>query len=148
MQTKDMSEHAVSWASSEAAAKVMRANRSRDTKPEIRIRQLLHSEGLRYRISTRPLPELRRTADIVFRTEKVAVFVDGCFWHGCRLHKRAPKSNTDFWIAKIASNVKRDTETNRRLGDAGWLVIRVWEHDDPVHAAREIVNMVKSRRTH
>lgn len=133
-------------ATTEATRRIMRANRSRDTKPEMSLRRMLHAAGLRYRVGTRPLPGFRRTADIVFRSEKVAVFVDGCFWHGCREHKRMPKSNTEFWKAKIGSNVQRDIETNRVLREAGWIVIRIWEHDDLSKAAREVGAAVRSRR--
>lgn len=141
-----MNDEPASWASSEATRKVMRANRSRDTGPEVRIRRLLHAAGMRYRVGTRPLPELRRTADIVFRKERVAVFVDGCYWHGCRIHKRMPKSNTEFWKAKITSNMQRDDETSRVLREAGWLVLRFWEHDDPAVAAQEVIEAVRKRR--
>jgi len=125
----------------------MQANRSRDTKPELELRRLLHGMGLRYRVSSRPLPARRRTADIVFRPVKVAVFVDGCFWHGCPEHKLPPKSNTEFWITKINQNSLRDGETDRELLEAGWLVIRVWEHENPRLAAERIAEAVSRRKT-
>ena len=87
-----------SWASSEATRKKMRGNRSRDTSPELRVRSLVHRRGLRYRVAQRPIPTLRRTADLVFRRAKVAVNVDGCFWHGCEQHYKEPKTNTEYWM--------------------------------------------------
>ena len=93
----------------------MQANRGRDTTPELAIRSLVHRAGLRYRVDTRPIPHLRRTADLVFRKAKVAVFCDGCFWHGCLLHYTAPVSNGPFWQQKIQGNRERDSETNRLL---------------------------------
>lgn len=137
---------AESWASSEAVRRVMLANRSRDTGPELAIRRLLHARGLRYRVSARPLPELRRTADLVFRPAKVAVFVDGCFWHRCPEHGSTPKSNTAYWVRKLDRNDERDRETDARLLSAGWLVIRIWEHEDPVVAARRVARRVIQRR--
>lgn len=132
-----------SWASSEAVRAVMQANRSRDTRPERALRSAAHALGLRYRVSTRPLPKLRRTADLVFPRAKVAVFLDGCFWHGCPEHFRPAKVNEGFWTAKIADNQKRDQDTDRLLTEAGWRVIRVWEHENPVDAALRIVSLVR-----
>ena len=109
----------------------MLANRSRDTKPELLVRSLLHERGLRYRVNQRPLPELRRTADIVFRKARVAVFLDGCFWHGCPEHYRQPSTNTRYWSDKVEGNRRRDLETDACLAEAGWTVLRHWEHEDP-----------------
>ncbi len=135
-----------SWASSEAVRSSMRGNRGKDTGPELRLRSLLHREGLRYRVSTRPLPELRRTADLVFTKARVAVFVDGCFWHGCAEHHRpATNRNPEFWRDKIEGNRSRDEETNRRLSEAGWAVVRVWEHEDPVDAAQRVIAVVRGQ---
>ncbi|MFI8193193.1 very short patch repair endonuclease [Streptomyces sp. NPDC085946] len=133
-----------SWATSTAVRSVMKGNKSRDTKPEKRLRSILHREGLRYRVATRPLPELRRTADIVFPKLRLAVFVDGCYWHGCPDHYRPSDANREFWSAKIAANRNRDSETDRMLRDAGWNVIRVWEHEDPALAASRIIELVRS----
>ena len=126
----------------------MVGNRSRDTRPELSVRSAVHRSGLRYRVDARPLPELRRTADLVFRPAKVAVFIDGCFWHGCPEHYVAPRSNTDYWSAKVARNMQRDLDTTRRLREAGWTVLRYWEHDPPDDAAREIVEVVEAYRSH
>ena len=131
-----------SWATSAAVRAVMRANRGRDTRPERALRTAAHALGLRYRVSTRPLPQLRRTADLVFFRAKVAVFLDGCFWHGCPEHLRPAKINESFWITKITENQQRDQDTDHRLTEAGWTVIRVWEHEDPVDAAQRIASAV------
>lgn len=133
-----------SWASSAAVRASMRGNRNRDTKPELRLRSLLHKRGLRYRVASRPLPGLRRTADVVFPRLKVAVFVDGCYWHGCPEHLRASTKNAEFWRAKIEGNRARDAETDRLLGEAGWTVIRVWEHEDPVEAADRVAEVIQA----
>ena len=94
----------------------------------------------------RPLPELRRTADLVFRPTKVAVFIDGCFWHRCPEHYVEPRSNQEFWSTKIAGNVQRDEDTNVRLRAAGWEVLRFWEHEAVDDIATSIIEAVTSRR--
>src|SRR4051812_26626250 len=109
----------------------MLANRSRDTKPELALRRLLHSRGLRYRVDYRPLQGVRNRADVVFTRAKVAVFVDGCFWHGCPEHYMPSKTNVDYWAPKIAANRARDHAFDRLLQQSGWKVVRVWEHEDP-----------------
>lgn len=120
-----------SWASSPARRRNMQANRSRDTKPELDVRRALHRLGLRYRVAIAPEPGLRRRADIVFTRARVAVFIDGCFWHGCPEHGRSAFNyNAEYWSAKIAANVARDADTNARLEQAGWHVLRYWEHED------------------
>lgn len=124
----------------------MQGNRSRDTKPELAIRKLLHSAGLRYRVSARPIKDLRRTADLVFGSAKVAVFIDGCFWHKCPLHSSVPRTNSTYWRAKLDRNVERDAETDQLLSDHGWLSIRVWEHEDPAKAAKRVRRIVLKRR--
>ncbi len=134
-----------SWASSEARRRNMQAIRSRDTKPERLVRQLLHAAGLRYRVSAKPLPDLRRTADIVFRPAKVAVFIDGCYWHGCPVHYVSPKTNPGYWSDKVAGNVARDRDTDQRLTAAGWLVMRFWEHEASDACARQIEDTVRVR---
>lgn len=136
-----------SWASNEQTRRSMKANRSRDTKPEMAVRRLLHAHGLRYRVDARPLPDLRRRADIVFTRLKIAVFIDGCFWHGCPEHSTTtPKSHPDYWQEKIARNRERDAETNRALADAGWVVLRYWEHEEAQEVAEAIETTVKSTR--
>ena len=124
----------------------MLANKSRDTRPELLVRSLVHRRGFRYRISARPLPELRRTADLVFRPTRVAVFIDGCYWHGCPQHYKEPKTNTDYWRAKITANSQRDRQTDELLSEAGWLVLRFWEHEDPNEIADAIATAVEGRK--
>ena len=124
----------------------MQSNRSRDTVPEMTLRRLLHARGLRYRVSAPPLRGVRRTADMVFGPAKVAVFVDGCFWHRCPVHGTSPKANSDYWLPKLERNVQRDRETDDLLRAAGWLSIRVWEHEDLESAAIHIAKVVFQRR--
>lgn len=134
-----------SWASSAARRRNMQAIRSRDTGPEQRIRRLVHAQGLRYRVAAKPLPNLRRTADMVFRPVKVAVFIDGCYWHGCPEHHRPATKRAEFWQEKIAGNRARDADTNASLNAQGWAVVRVWEHEEPETAADRISGIVRSR---
>jgi DNA mismatch endonuclease (patch repair protein) len=116
----------------------MRGNRGRDTRPERAIRSAVYALGLRYRVGIRPVPQIRRTADIVFTRTKVAVFIDGCFWHGCPEHYRPAKRNADFWDEKIKGNMARDIDTKTRLTESGWRVVRVWEHESPAAAAERV----------
>jgi len=136
-----------SWASSPAVRAAMQGNRNKDTRPELRLRSLVHKRGLRYRVAARPLPELRRTADLVFSKPKVAVFVDGCFWHGCPEHLRESHKNAQFWRGKIEGNQARDAETDHLLREAGWSVVRVWEHEDPDAAAARVTSVVRGAST-
>jgi DNA mismatch endonuclease (patch repair protein) len=128
---------------SESKRRAMQAQRVRDTKPEMALRRELHRRGLRYRVDVPVLP--RRKADIVFTRCKVAVFVDGCFWHGCPQHATWPQSNAAWWRTKIERNRERDVETSAELVGAGWEVVRVWEHEDPVRAAERIVSAIERR---
>lgn len=116
----------------------MQANKSRDTKPELALRRALYASGFRYRLCIRPVPEIRRTADIVFRKARVAVEVRGCFWHGCPQHYRQPRANSDYWSEKIEKNVKRDQVMDELLTQAGWTIIVVWEHEDIAQAVVRI----------
>ncbi|WP_422391990.1 very short patch repair endonuclease [Arthrobacter sp. N1] len=107
----------------------------RDTAPEMILRRELHRRGLRYRVDA-PLPGIpRRRADILFTRAKVAVFIDGCFWHGCPMHGTQPKNNQSWWQRKLDGNRARDADTNDRLQVAGWTVLRFWEHGDLLNAA-------------
>jgi DNA mismatch endonuclease, patch repair protein len=135
-----------SWASSPQVRASMLGNKSRDTRPEKALRSAIHALGLRYRVGARPLPELRRTADVVFRSERIAVFLDGCFWHGCPEHSSAATSNSEYWARKITLNTLRDRNTDEQLLNAGWSVIRVWEHENPATAARRVETLVKAAR--
>jgi DNA mismatch endonuclease, patch repair protein len=116
----------------------MRGNRRRDTGPELAVRRAVHALGLRYYVDRRPLSDLRRTADLLFPRLRVAVFVDGCFWHGCPEHHTIARTNADFWAEKVRRNRERDADTDRRLREAGWKVVRVWEHESPAEAARRV----------
>jgi DNA mismatch endonuclease (patch repair protein) len=133
-------------ASNAAARARMRANRSTDTTPERVLRSALHRLGLRFRKHSRPLPGLRCTADIVFPRERVAVFMDGCFWHGCECKQSAPRANAEYWSERIAYNQARDRRNDSALTTAGWTVLRVWEHDDPQEAASAIAAVIRSLR--
>lgn len=117
----------------------MRANRSRDTKPELLLRSELHRRGLRYRVNARPIRTVRRSADLLFTRQHLAVFVDGCFWHGCPEHYVAPKQNAAFWADKVHTNRSRDARTNELLASAGWTVLRIWEHVPACEAADLVV---------
>ncbi|MGV0747559.1 very short patch repair endonuclease [Mycolicibacter minnesotensis] len=133
-----------SWASSEHARRTMRANRGRDTKPELAVRRLVHGMGLRYRVDFPPLPSNRRMrADLVFTRARVAVFIDGCFWHGCPEHHTVARTNAEFWATKVSGNRTRDERTNAVLKEAGWTVLRFWEHEDASVAARAIRDAVR-----
>lgn len=123
----------------------MRGNKGRDTRPELALRSAVHALGLRYRVGIRPEPDVRRTADIVFTKVRVAVFLDGCFWHGCPEHYRPAKKNSQFWETKIQGNKARDSDTDARLREVGWHVIRIWEHEDPATAATWIQTAVLGR---
>ena len=133
-----------SWATSAGTRASMQSNRGRDTGPELAVRRRLHALGLRYRVSVKPEKDLRRTADIVFTRPRVAVFIDGCFWHGCPKHATKPKNNQEFWRRKLSANKTRDSLVTRTLRRSGWRVWRVWEHTlrwatkDPKNEARLI----------
>jgi DNA mismatch endonuclease (patch repair protein) len=117
----------------------------RDTEPEIALRRELHRRNLRFRVSRRPLAGLRTTADIVFGRARVAVYVDGCFWHSCPEHGTQPASNQAWWAAKLESNRARDLSTDESLTEAGWLPVRVWEHEPTDEAADRIEAIVRER---
>lgn len=117
----------------------------RDTRPEVRLRSILARQGFRFRKHVRAIPGLRREVDILFRSRKVAVFVDGCFWHGCPEHARPSKSNADWWAVKIERNRARDRETDDVFESAGWVIVRVWEHENPENAARRIGAVLANR---
>ena len=130
-------------ASSPAARQRMKRQRQRDTAPEIAIRRLLHAKGYRYRID-HPIPGLRRRVDVAFTARRVAVLVDGCFWHACPIHGTRPKQNREWWDAKLRANVARDRDTDRFLAEHGWIPVRVWEHEDPDEAVARIVLALRS----
>lgn len=123
----------------------MRRAARRDTAPEMALRRELHRRGLRYRVD-HPLPgRPRRRADVYFGPSRVAVFVDGCFWHGCPQHSTVPKANRQWWIDKIDTNRQRDRDTDEYLRSIGWHSMRFWEHDDPVEAAASVALVIRPR---
>ncbi len=125
----------------------MQSNRRRDTKPELAVRRLLHAAGMRYRVDVAPVPGLRRRADILFSRDRIAVFIDGCFWHGCPEHGPTRfDTNADYWVPKIAENRARDLDTSARFEAAGWTVLRFWAHTAPSSAAETVIAAVKRER--
>lgn len=143
-----MSDNPASWASSPGVARSMRSNKRRDTGPEKAIRSLLHCAGYRYRVDHAPDPgNRRRRADIVFTRIKLAVFVDGCFWHGCPVHATIPVRNRSHWQPKLERNRERDIETTEALQDLGWTVVRIWEHVSTDEALALITTEVRRLRS-
>ena len=133
---------------SPTATKKMRSNRRTDTKPEVLLRSLLHRDGLRFR-KDYPirLPNGKSVrADIAFTRSKLAIFVDGCFWHSCPEHGSVPKSNQDYWIPKLEDNVDRDRANAKWLRAAGWRVLRIWEHDDPKAVGVEVLSALDRKQ--
>ncbi len=116
----------------------MSRQRRTGTAPETALRKELHRRGARFFVDRAPLPGLRRRADLVFPRRRVAVYVDGCFWHSCPRHATHPKNNAQWWAEKLAGNVARDRDTDARLAAAGWLVVRIWEHEDAGDAADRV----------
>ena len=130
-------------ASSPGASRRMAVAPRRDTAPELALRRVLHAAGLRYRVGF-PVPgQRRRTIDVAFTRAQVAVFVDGCFWHGCPEHGTQPRSNSAWWTTKLSANQARDRDTDRVLAESGWTVLRIWEHEDPAVAADQIRAVVR-----
>ncbi|MGA6221837.1 very short patch repair endonuclease [Streptomyces umbrinus] len=120
---------------------------SRDTAPEVAVRRLLHAAGMRYRVNV-PVPGMpRRTIDIVFPKAKIAIFMDGCFWHGCPKHATQPRANAEWWRNKLDKNMARDQETTEHLRAAGWTVLRYWEHEIPDTVAKEVGATVLQHRS-
>lgn len=119
----------------------MERQKRADTRPERELRVALHRRGLRYRAHL-PIKGTRRTIDIAFPRLRIAVFVDGCFWHGCPTHGTSPKANARWWAEKLAANIERDRDTRNRLEAAGWKVLRVWEHEDRSAAVDRIWRLV------
>lgn len=127
----------------------MQANRRSNTKPEVALRSALHRRGLRYRKDLRlDLGEVKVRPDIVFTAKKVAVFVDGCFWHVCPEHGRQPTTNEWYWAPKLRRNMERDQRVNAALEAAGWRVIRLWEHEALATAVETVVAAVQPDAEH
>jgi DNA mismatch endonuclease (patch repair protein) len=118
----------------------------KDTAPEMALRRALHRRGLRYRVGIRPIRELRGAADVVFPLARVAVYVDGCFWHMCPDHSTMPANNAAWWKSKLEANRARDQRTNDVLQRHGWSAVRVWEHEDPEQAAERVAAKVRAAR--
>ena len=124
----------------------MKRVRRRDTACEARLRSALHRRGLRYRLNQSVAVDSRARPDIIFSRAKIAVYVDGCFWHRCPIHGSIPRTNRTWWIEKLDANVERDRRHDSELRDSGWLVIRVWEHEDPESAADRIETALRANR--
>ena len=117
----------------------------RDTAPELALRRELHVRGMRYRTQVRVPGNNRRRIDLAFTRARLAVYVDGCFWHGCPEHHHRPQTNPEWWDWKIAGNQARDRSTDAELLAAGWDVLRCWEHEDPVTAADRVQERYRAR---
>ena len=120
----------------------MKRKPTKDSKPELRLRKAIYGLGFRYRLHRKDLPG---KPDIAFGPAKVAVFVDGCFWHNCPEHGTIPKNNREWWLEKFQRNRERDTLKDEQLKEMGWLPVHVWEHEDPDTAARNIKKLIKER---
>ncbi len=132
-------------ASNEVIRKRMGNTKRRDTKPELELRSALHRMGYRFRVDV-PINGSRRKSDIVFAADKVVVYVDGCFWHGCPEHGTIPKQNREWWIAKLEANRTRDADTSEKLVADGWTVLRFWEHEDPLASAAIVSGAILAAR--
>jgi DNA mismatch endonuclease (patch repair protein) len=131
---------------SSAATKIGKANRRRDTKPEVMLRSELHRQGFRFRKDfLLRVGHVRVRPDIVFPRRRIVVFVDGCFWHGCPLHASIPKVNRAYWEPKLAANINRDSRVDAALRNGGWTVVRAWEHDDVGDVAEWVSQLVRGR---
>jgi DNA mismatch endonuclease, patch repair protein len=120
--------------------------RQTGTDPEVALRRELYRRGLRYRVNYEVMKKPRRVADVAFPWLKIAIFIDGCYWHGCPEHATWPKQNAEFWRQKIETNRLRDADTNSRLLDVGWTVLRFWEHQSPIECAETIAQKIATTR--
>lgn len=123
----------------------MRTIRQTGTSAELAVRRALYARGLRYRVDVRPSRVIATRADIVFKRQRIAVFIDGCFWHRCPVHATYPKSNSVWWASKLAANVERDRQNSRLLEKEGWLVLRFWGHELPSDVSEAIANALGAR---
>jgi DNA mismatch endonuclease, patch repair protein len=122
----------------------MRATPGKNNPRELTIRSALHRSGLRFRVGY-PIPDApRRSIDICFTRQRIAVFLDGCFWHGCPEHGSTPKANREWWLKKIQANQQRDADTNLKLRNAGWTVLRFWEHESLEDVVSQIMTHVSA----
>ncbi|GAA3986490.1 very short patch repair endonuclease [Allokutzneria multivorans] len=133
-------------ATNAATAKVMRNTRRTGTRPELALRRALHRRGLRFVVDRTPAgTNRRRRVDILLRGARIALFVDGCFWHSCPEHSQLPRANREWWRLKLLGITLRDHDTDAQLAEAGWLVVRVWEHEDPEEAAHRVHDLITER---
>lgn len=128
--------------SSPETSRRMAKVRQTGTDAEVALRREMYRLGLRYRVDYEVLRKPRRVADVAFPGRRIAIFVDGCFWHGCPEHATWPKRNAEFWRQKIEANRQRDEDTSERLRSAGWTVLRFWSHESPTDAAKAIARVV------
>lgn len=138
---------ASSWASSPGVRRSMRSNRPKDTALEISFRSALHQSGLRFFKHRRPVPGIRCEADVLFPRVYLAIFIDGCFWHGCPEHATRPVVHGDWWATKLDRNKERDRLNDQKLRDAGWTVLRIWEHESADSAAQMVCRQITQLRT-
>ncbi|WP_168707327.1 very short patch repair endonuclease [Gordonia paraffinivorans] len=124
----------------------MSRQKSKNTAPEIAVRRCLHERGFRYRIDVKLEPDLRTRADLAWKGLKLAVFIDGCFWHGCPEHATRPAANREWWAKKLDTNIARDRRTDDALRSRGWVVRRFWEHQTPEEIADKIVETIDELR--
>lgn len=128
-----------------AVSRRMSRQRTKDTALELSVRQILHRAGLRYRVHY-PVPGIpRRSIDIAFTKQRIAVFIDGCFWHGCHLHRNIPARNHAAWELKIRTNRERDRDSEQHLVSLGWTVLRFWEHVAATEIATQISEAMPKR---
>lgn len=129
---------------SDTTQRRMKSIRQRDTNCEMILRRELFKRGLRYRVNTAPEGFVGQRADIVFPRQRVAIFVDGCFWHRCPTHGSSPRHNRDWWDQKLSANCERDRRNTQCLESKGWRVLRIWEHEDAALAADAIESLLAS----
>lgn len=133
-------------ASSPTVRARMSRQQRRDTKPELSVRRILHRRGIRYRVDAAPETGMRCKADLLWRGLRLAVFIDGCFWHGCPEHATRPKANEVWWAEKLDGNIQRDRRTDQTLTNLGWRVLRFWEHESPEAVADVICGLLAELR--
>jgi DNA mismatch endonuclease (patch repair protein) len=121
----------------------MRLVRRSGTSAEMKVRSALHRRGLRYFVDRSPMRGIRSRADVIFPRRRLALYVDGCFWHSCPLHGTRPKKNAEWWAAKLDANVKRDRATDEQLSLQGWTVIRAWEHESPEDVVGRVLDALR-----
>ncbi|WP_353886096.1 very short patch repair endonuclease [uncultured Gordonia sp.] len=133
-------------ASSTAVRARMSRQRTKDTAPEVRVRKILHARGARFRTEVKLEPDMRTRADIAWRGIRLAVFIDGCFWHGCPEHATRPAANAEWWAQKLDANIARDRRADALLAERGWTVLRYWEHENPEQVADDILGAIQRLR--